>query len=204
MIAILGYGLGNVRAFLNIYEQLNTKCVIATEGSQLRNADRIILPGVGAFDHAMQKLASSGLKEVLIEEVIGKKKPVLGVCVGMQILANSSEEGKESGLGWINGTVRKLQFSLNTPQILPHMGWNQIDNFSAHPLLDGLDEALGFYFLHSYYFDCHAQSNSIAAAHYTQPFTCAVAREHIMGVQFHPEKSHSNGIKLLQNFAEKF
>lgn len=202
MIAVLGYGLGNIRAFLNIYEQLNIECIVATEASQLRDADRFILPGVGAFDHAMLQLASSGLKEALTDEVIEKKKPVLGVCVGMQMLADSSEEGEESGLGWIPGTVRKIQFAEGTKRILPHMGWNQIDISNGHPLLKGLDEAFGFYFLHSYYFSCRAQDNSIATADYAAPFACAVAENHIMGVQFHPEKSHHNGIQLLKNFAE--
>jgi imidazole glycerol-phosphate synthase subunit HisH len=202
MIAILGYGLGNIRAFQNIYEQLNIACTVATEVSHLHSAEKFILPGVGAFDHAMLQLASSGLKEALIHEVIANKKPVLGVCVGMQMLADSSEEGKETGLGWISGTVRKMKFVDGAEPILPHMGWNEIDDMSGHRLLKGLDRAAGFYFLHTYYFDSDDEHNSIAMADYAGRFSCAVAQDHIMGVQFHPEKSHHNGIRLLQNFAE--
>lgn len=203
MIAILGYGLGNVKAFANIYKSLNIPCVVAQDRQTLAAAERIILPGVGHFDHAMLRLKASGLFEPLEEAVVGLGKPVLGVCVGMQMLANSSEEGDEPGLGWIDGEVAKIAFPEGSMRgLLPHMGWSTIATREGEPLLQGLDDDLGFYFLHSYRFVCNDPSNVIATADYATPFHCAVRRGNVHGVQFHPEKSHHNGIRLLKNFAE--
>lgn len=203
MIAILGYGLGNIKAFANIYKSLNIPFVVAEDRQTLAAADRIILPGVGAFDHAMQRLKASGLFETLEEAVVGRGKPVLGVCVGMQMLAKSSEEGVEPGLGWIDGTVDRITFPAGAPRgLLPHMGWSTITAKADEPLLAGLDETLGFYFLHSYRFRCNDPADIIATADYAEPFHGAVRRGNVYGVQFHPEKSHHNGIRLLKNFAE--
>lgn len=203
MIAILGYGLGNIKAFQNIYRGLNIPCVVAEDRAMLAAAERIILPGVGSFDHAMQRLKASGMFETLEEAVMGRQKPVLGVCVGMQMLARSSDEGVQPGLGWIDGTVSKIRFAEKAPRgLLPHMGWSRIDAKPGEPLLSGLDDALGFYFLHSYHFVCNDPADVIATADYAASFHCAVRRGNIMGVQFHPEKSHHNGVRLLKNFAE--
>lgn len=203
MIAILDYGLGNIKAFANIYKGLNIPFVIAEDRAALASADRIILPGVGAFDHAMVRLRESGLFEALEDAVIGKGKPVLGVCVGMQMLARSSEEGDQPGLGWIDGHVAKISFPEEAPRgLLPHMGWSTLQPRADEPLLDGVDEKIGFYFLHSYRFICNDPADVIAVADYATPFDCAVRRGNIHGVQFHPEKSHHNGIRLLTNFAE--
>lgn len=203
MIAILGYGLGNIKAFQNIYRELNIPCVVAEDRATLAAAERIILPGVGSFDHAMQRLKASGLFETLEEAVLGRGRPVLGICVGMQMLARSSEEGIEPGLGWIDGTVAKIRFAGDAPRgLLPHMGWSTIAPRDGEPLLTGLDGPLGFYFLHSYRFMCADPADVIATADYATSFHCAVRRGNIHGVQFHPEKSHHNGIRLLKNFAE--
>lgn len=203
MIAVLGYGLGNVKAFLNIYKGLSIPCLVAEDRATLGAADRIILPGVGSFDHAMMRLKQSGMFETLEEAVIGQGKPVLGVCVGMQMLARSSEEGSEPGLGWIDGDVARIRFPQGAPRgLLPHMGWSTITPRAEEPLLAGLDAALGFYFLHSYHFNCYHPGEVIATADYAAPFHCAVRRGNVHGVQFHPEKSHHNGIRLLKNFAE--
>ncbi|OSZ68487.1 imidazole glycerol phosphate synthase subunit HisH [Sphingomonas sp. IBVSS2] len=201
MIAILSYGFGNVRAFANIYRELNVPHLIADDVEALGAADKIILPGVGAFDHAMQRLRASGLAEPLQEHVIGRGKPALGVCVGMQMLADMSEEGEESGLGWVSGTVEKIRFPEGEGGRLPHMGWNTI-RAGDNPILAGMDEAFGFYFLHSYRFRCADAADAIATAEYAGNFTCAVNRGNVFGVQFHPEKSHHNGVRLLKNFAE--
>ena len=203
MIAILGYGLGNVKAFSNIYKSLNIPCVVAQDRETLASADRIILPGVGHFDHAMRRLKASGLHGPLEEAVLERGIPVLGVCVGMQMLAQSSEEGDEPGLGWIDGQVSRIRFSEGSPRgLLPHMGWSTIVAAENEPLLTGLDAELGFYFLHSYRFVCTKAAQVIATADYATPFHCAVRRDQVYGVQFHPEKSHHNGIQLLKNFAE--
>ncbi|MEE2915775.1 imidazole glycerol phosphate synthase subunit HisH [Sphingomonas ginsenosidimutans] len=203
MISILGYGLGNVKAFQNIYRELNIACVVAEDRQTLAAADRIILPGVGSFDHAMQRLKASGLFEALEDAVLARGTPVLGVCVGMQMLARSSEEGSEPGLGWIDGTVEKIRFPDDAPRgLLPHMGWSTISPRADEPLLAGLDDALGFYFLHSYRFVCDDEADVVATADYATRFHCAVRHGNVHGVQFHPEKSHHNGIRLLKNFAE--
>lgn len=203
MIAILGYGLGNIKAFANIYKGLNIPFTVAEDRQTLAAADRIILPGVGHFDHAMQRLKASGLYETLEEAVVEHGKPVLGVCVGMQMLAKSSEEGDEPGLGWIDGIVERITFPAGSPRgLLPHMGWSTITAKADEPLLSGLDHDLGFYFLHSYRFRCNDPADVIATADYAEPFHGAVRRGNVHGVQFHPEKSHHNGTRLLKNFAE--
>jgi glutamine amidotransferase len=203
MIAILSYGLGNIKAFANIYKNLNVPYVIADKAAALSDATKIILPGVGAFDHAMQRLSASGLRGSLEEAVLGRNVPVLGICVGMQMLAESSEEGTEAGLGWVPGVVRKIRIDPGSRiRLLPHMGWNTIAPRDGEPLLTGLDAAQGFYFLHSYQFCPHDDQQVIARADYASEFACAVRRDHIAGVQFHPEKSHHNGVRLLRNFAE--
>jgi glutamine amidotransferase len=203
MIAIINYGVGNIRAFVNIYNKLDIPIIIAEKKSDLVNVDKIILPGVGAFDHAMDKLNASGMRDRIDDLVLDKKLPVIGICVGMQMLANCSEEGKGTGLGWIDAVVTK--FDINKIQYkthLPHMGWNDIYGTSNNLLLSELQENAKFYFLHSYYFHCNNENNIIATADYGIKFTCAVNHNNIFGVQFHPEKSHNYGIQLLNNFAK--
>lgn len=202
MIRIVDYGLGNILAFQNMYKRLNIQAGIAKTAADLKDATRLILPGVGAFDHAMELLDASGMRESLDELVLGRKMPVLGICVGMQILADSSDEGVRPGLGWIPGRVRDLK-SLARPELpLPHMGWNDVTPRQAHPLFDQLQEGARFYFLHSFYFDCARSEHSAAVSSYGIDFSCAVSSGNIHGVQFHPEKSHHFGTQLLKNFAK--
>ena len=203
MIAVIDYGLGNIRAFANIFKNLGASHRIAHSRADLEGLTKIILPGVGAFDHAMERLDASGMRESLNDLVLRQRIPVLGICVGMQMLAVSSEEGARPGLGWIDGVVKRLRpASGSNKLILPHMGWNNVRSIGRSKLLQGLDETSSFYFLHSYYFECRIRANVIADAEYGGPFACAVNSENIYGVQFHPEKSHHNGIQLLKNFAE--
>ena len=203
MIAILHYGLGNIKAFANIYHAANVPYTIATTAAELKGASRIVLPGVGAFDTAMQLYRASDMAAAVEQMVLGDGVPVVGICVGMQMLARSSDEGTEAGLGWVDGTVRKIDFDgSNGPRLLPHMGWNTIMPKDDEPLMQGLDLSLGFYFLHSYCFECDRDENVIARADYGGSFACAVRQKSIYGVQFHPEKSHGNGKRLLLNFAE--
>jgi imidazole glycerol-phosphate synthase subunit HisH len=202
MITIINYGLGNISAFANVYKRLNIPVTIATRREELKDAGKIILPGVGAFDHAMTLLQKSGMRETLDELVLEKKIPVIGICVGMQILAKSSDEGILPGLGWIDGVVKKFDASLIKHKTrLPHMGWNTIKPINGNGLFESLPEDPRFYFLHSYYFHCNNKVNTIANTQYGIEFASAVNSENIYGVQFHPEKSHENGIQLLNNFA---
>jgi glutamine amidotransferase len=200
VITIVDYGLGNVQAFLNVYKRLNVPAARATTVAELEGATRVILPGVGAFDHAMERLEASGMREKLDDLVLRKHVPVLGVCVGMQILARSSDEGKLPGLGWIDGRVR-LFGGGPQPLPLPHMGWNDVQPAEHNALFRELERDAKFYFLHSYYFECARPDHVAATSSYGVSFTSAVSAGNIFGVQFHPEKSHHYGIRLLHNFA---
>lgn len=202
MIAIIDYGVGNIKAFSNIYKNLNIVFTIAKCVEDLEDATKIILPGVGSFDYAMERLQKSGMQEPLNELVLKRKLPVLGVCVGMQMLANKSDEGKLSGLGWIDGVVKKFDQSKVDEKVpLPHMGWNNVKPIANNNLFQDSDIESRFYFLHSYYFAPHNEDNVLAVTDYNGPYASAVRSENVFGVQFHPEKSHQNGIQLLKNFA---
>ncbi|QTA93599.1 imidazole glycerol phosphate synthase subunit HisH [Desulfonema magnum] len=203
MITIIDYGLGNILAFVNIYKKLDVPVQVAKNTDDLSKASQLILPGVGAFDHAMGLLEASGMRQTLDELVLVRKMPVLGICVGMQILAASSDEGKMPGLGWIPGNVRAFDSELQSASLpLPHMGWNDVRPLLNTRLFKRLEKDACFYFLHSYFFECEQIKNIIAIANYGVDFSCAVHLENIYGVQFHPEKSHQWGIQLLKNFAE--
>lgn len=203
MIAIIDYGVGNIKAFANIYKRLGVDVKIAQSASDLKEASKLILPGVGHFDYAMERFALSGMMEASNELVLEKKVPVIGICVGMQMLAKSSDEGEFPGLGWIDATVRKFDpLTLIQSTRLPHMGWNDVLPIKTNSLLKNLENQARFYFLHSYYFSCNQPEDSIAVADYGINFTCAVNHGHIYGVQFHPEKSHHFGIQLLKNFSD--
>lgn len=202
MIAIVDYGLGNVRAFQNVYARLNIPVAIASTAEALAGADRVIVPGVGSFDDAMGRLDRSGMRPALEELALGRRVPVLGVCVGMQMLAASSEEGRLPGLGWVPGTVRRFSGSAGgRPLWVPHMGWNGVRPVAGADLFAGLERDARFYFLHSYYFEAGPGSEVLAVAEYGLEFACAVRAGNIFGVQFHPEKSHGWGMRLLDNFA---
>lgn len=202
MIALIDYGLGNIRAFTNIYKKLNIPVKIAQRVDDLTDVTKLILPGVGAFDHAMEQLEQSGMRQRLDELVVQNKVPIVGICVGMQMLAHSSEEGKLPGLGWIDAFVKKFDESkINYSTHLPHMGWNDVKAVKESDILKGLENDAKFYFLHSYYFHCNDAQDTIATTNYGIEFSCAVNKNNIYGVQFHPEKSHQYGIRLLKNFA---
>ncbi|MDX2281761.1 MAG: imidazole glycerol phosphate synthase subunit HisH [Saprospiraceae bacterium] len=203
MIGIIDYGLGNINAFLNIYKKLHVPAKRLRILDDFSDVEKLILPGVGAFDHAMESFNKSGIREIVEKMVLTDKVPVIGICVGMQMLAGSSDEGKLHGLGWIPGTVKrfdesKIQFTTH----LPHMGWNDVLVKKDSPIFADFPEDPRFYFLHSYYFECSEEKDSIAQSDYGYPFTCSVNRENIYGVQFHPEKSHGFGEKLLENFSK--
>jgi glutamine amidotransferase len=203
MIAIIDYGLGNILAFCNVYRRLDIAASVAKNPDDIRSASKLILPGVGAFDHAMQLLDRSGMRGALDEVVLSKRVPVLGICVGMQILAASSEEGSLPGLGWVDGEVKKFDVgSANGKLPLPHMGWNDVSPSPNSGLFKGLENDARFYFLHSYYFQCARSDDVLAQTDYGGRFSSAIHSKNIYGVQFHPEKSHHFGTQLLRNFAE--
>jgi imidazole glycerol-phosphate synthase subunit HisH len=202
MITIVNYGSGNIRAIGNIYQRLNIPYKVANEAEEITGAEKIILPGVGAFDETIARLDESGFRSVLDHEVLVNKKPVLGICVGMQILARKSDEGNLTGLGWIKGDVIKFDKSiLKSRPKLPHLGWNSVAIQKPSSIFFGVDEEQGFYFLHSYYFECDNTEDVMSTTCYGTSFTSSVNHENIYGVQFHPEKSHNNGINVLKNFA---
>ena len=202
MITIINYGSGNIKAIANIYEKLNVAYSIASTPEQVIGAKKIFLPGVGAFDETISKLDSMGFRKVLDREVIENKVPIMGICVGMQILADSSEEGTCKGLGYIKGKVKKIDVNdvIDKPK-LPHLGWNSIEIIKKNELFNEIDPIFGFYFLHTYYFECEDQNDLLANTNYGATFASAVQKENVFGIQFHPEKSHHNGTKLLHNFA---
>lgn len=203
MITIIDYGVGNINAFVNVYKRVNIPTKIAKTASDLEGAQKIILPGVGHFDHAMCELIKSGMREKLDELVMIKKVPVIGICVGMQMMANSSEEGNSEGLKWINASVKKFdETKIKQVTRLPHMGWNDVNPSVSNPLFNGLEKDALFYFLHSYYFECNNPADILATSDYGGQFASAAHHENIYGIQFHPEKSHHYGETLLHNFAK--
>jgi imidazole glycerol-phosphate synthase subunit HisH len=199
MLCIVDYGSGNIAAIGNLCRREKIPYCVVNRPAELDQGTHYILPGVGAFDPTMETLESSGLLSALEDQVHGNGKPILGICVGMQLLANSSDEGTRPGLGWIPGKVGRIQdrYSVRTP----HMGWNSIETIRGHPILDTVDQSKGFYFLHSYYFEPQTSDHILAFTDYGGKLPCVIGYNNTFGAQFHPEKSHSNGIRLISNFS---
>lgn len=203
MITLIDYGVGNIFAFQNVYKRLDIPTKIAKSAADLNDVEKLILPGVGSFDYAMNQLNNSGMREKLDELVLEKKVPVIGICVGMQMMGNRSDEGELDGLKWIDAEILKFDERLIQQRTkLPHMGWNDVSPVEDHPLFIGLEKEAIFYFLHSFYFKCNNSNDSIANSEYGISFSSAVNHNNIYGIQFHPEKSHQYGEKLLHNFAK--
>ncbi|MES2987627.1 MAG: imidazole glycerol phosphate synthase subunit HisH [Pseudomonadota bacterium] len=202
MIAIIDYGVGNIRAFANIYRRLGIAAATVTTPEALEGAEKIILPGVGAFDWTMERLDASGMRGTLDRLVLEKEVPVLGVCVGMQMMGRRSDEGVRPGLGWIDAEVIRFDDrDFNDATHLPHMGWNDVEPTASDTLFRGIADPR-YYFLHSYYVRPAAKATILARTRYGVEFASAIRSGHIYGAQFHPEKSHDWGISLLRNFAE--
>ena len=203
MITIVDYGSGNINAITNIYKLLKIPYSVASDPSEIELAEKIILPGVGSFDFCMSKLNNSGLKDALNRKVLEDKIPVLGICIGLHIMTEKSEEGELPGLGWIKGNVKKFdETKLKDSPKVPHMGWNSIKVKAAENLFKGVNANQGFYFIHSYYVEVSNKESIMTTTNYAEDFVSGVTSSNIYAVQFHPEKSHSNGMKLLKNFSE--
>lgn len=204
MIRIVDYGVGNIQAFMTLFKRMGINAERATTVASLERSTHLILPGVGHFDHAMTKLNNSGLRPKLEELALERKLPLIGVCVGMQMLADGSEEGTLPGLGWVPGQVRSFSTNRITLKLpMPHMGWNTVQPAYGSALFaTGFEDEPQFYFLHSYYFDALNKEDVSGKAHYGIDFDAVVSRGNIHGIQCHPEKSHHWGAQLLKNFVE--
>lgn len=200
-VAIIDYGRGNVRSVFNALEYIGADAVITDDPDEIDNASHILLPGVGAFGDAVDALNARGLPEVLHRQAFEKGKPFLGICVGMQMLASAGfEHGEHAGMGWLQADVRRLEPGPDCLKI-PHMGWNQVDLVSDHPLFEGFTEAtLVFYFVHSYAVTTQETDKILGTCTYGAPFVAALAWDNIVATQFHPEKSQDSGLEMLENF----
>ena len=200
MIAVVSYGVGNVGSIFSMLRKIGVPAVAASTPDDIAAAGKIILPGVGSFDHGMATLASRGLVEPLQERVLRDRIPVLGICLGMQLLGSGSEEGSLPGLGFLDASCVRFRTEGSTPLKVPHMGWNDLAFRRHSSLTDGLEEGARFYFVHSSHLACSDPGDVLATAHYGVDFTAMIQRENVWGAQFHPEKSHRFGMKLLDNF----
>ena len=202
MITIINYGAGNLASIQNMLRFLNVDCEITGDPQTISRAKKLILPGVGAFDHGMQRLHELNLIEVLNQKVLGEKIPILGICLGVQLFTKRSDEGTLPGLGWIDAeTVHFNQSSLAENDRVPHMGWRDVEINHASKLAKELPTNSRFYFVHSYHLRCNSPKDVLFSARYGYSFPSGVEKENIYGVQFHPEKSHRFGKKLLANYA---
>lgn len=200
MITIIDYGMGNIDSVVNMFYHIGAKCEVTADPSRINLATHILLPGVGAFDAAMDKITKLGICDILKEKALHQKVPLLGICLGMQLLTRGSEEGTRPGFGWIPADTRRLPGELGIK--IPHMGWNVAVRTRPCALTDRLEGEIRFYFVHTYCVKTDDPHDTVMQTRYGTDFAAAVQRDNIMGVQFHPEKSHRFGMQLLRNFAE--
>lgn len=205
MIVVIDYGMGNCNSIVNMFRKAGASACISSDPHAIATASGIVLPGVGAFDNGMKKLKQSGLLSALEEAVLRRKVPFLGVCLGMHLLFEQSEEGREPGLGWVAGSVVRFNFTDDLIDLkIPHMGWNRAEFKSDTSFLDDVctDDDRRYYFVHSYHVVCTQSADVLATSHYGYDFVSAVERGNILGFQFHPEKSHRYGHQLFKKFIE--
>ncbi len=204
MIVIIDYGMGNLGSIANMLKKVGAQAVISSDPAIIETAGKLILPGVGAFDNGMRNLAERGLIPVLNARVVQDKIPILGLCLGMQLFTRQSEEGQLPGLGWIEADTLRFKFDETQSNLkIPHMGWNTVQISQAHPIFEEMYADARFYFVHSYHVVCSDPSNTLTQSTYGYTFTSSVVKDNILGMQFHPEKSHRFGIKLFRNFVER-
>lgn len=203
MIVIVNYGAGNIKSIQNMLKKIGVQSKMSSDSSEILEADKLIIPGVGHFDYGMQQMKTSGLIETLNTKVLEEKTPVLGICLGAQLLGKGSEEGNEPGLGWLNMDVVKFDVSKIDSQFkVPHMGWNEVNYVKPSALTKDLEGTQRYYFVHTYHMVTKDKNDTLGESHYGYDFVAAVESDNIFGVQFHPEKSHKFGMKLLTNFAK--
>lgn len=201
-VCVIDYGLGNINSVANMIRHIGGACRITADPEEVAIAERLILPGVGAFDMGMAALHNSGIADSLFVAVMERNKPILGICLGMQLMASRSEEGRLPGLGWLNADVQKFRLPVESKLKIPHMGWTPIDIVKPNPLLDSAMGGQRFYFVHSYHVVCNNSSDVLATASHGIRFCAAFQKDNIFGVQFHPEKSHRFGMALIKRFLE--
>lgn len=203
MIVIIDYGAGNIGSIINMIKRIGYQALQSSDPEVIKNAEKLILPGVGAFDLGMSKLKESGLIDLLNDLVLNQKKPILGICLGVQLMTKGSEEGNIAGLGWFNAFTKKFDFGENPKNFkIPHMGWNTTFVKKNSCLFEDNDESLRYYHVHSYHLVAENQNDVLTSAKYGYEFVTGLQSENIYGVQYHPEKSHKYGMKLLKNFIE--
>ncbi len=200
MIAIIDYGMGNLGSVKRKLDRIGAESVITSDENVIRTCSHLILPGVGHFATAVNEIRSRGLWALLNEEVLVNKKPILGICLGMQLMAKHSEEGDAAGFGWFDADVVRFRVVDTLKYKVPHMGWNQVTVTKPDALFDGVDLEQGFYFVHSYHVKCNDTADILNETDYEYTFTSAIRKGNIIGVQYHPEKSHEAGERLLRNF----
>lgn len=201
MIFIIDYGAGNLGSIANMLRKLGQSAIITSKPEEIQKAEKLILPGVGRFDYGMSKLKESGLIGALNQKVLEDKTPILGICLGAQLMTKKSEEGKISGLGWFDAEVKKFSFPKEQSDLrIPHMGWNYVMIENETALSKGLPAGSKYYFVHSYYLKANNPEDIFMVTHYGNDFVSALNRDNIYAVQFHPEKSHKYGLKIFQNF----
>ncbi len=198
MIVIVDYGMGNLHSVQKAFKRVGADAVITNDAGEIVKADKIILPGVGHFKKGMENLQKLGLIEILNKKVLKDGVPFLGICLGAQLITRHSEEGDAVGLSWVN--AKTLRFDADKKLKIPHMGWNSISIKKKSDLLNGLDNDSQFYFVHSYYIECENNDEAIGITSYGREFVCALQKGNIYGVQFHPEKSHDSGLRIIKNF----
>lgn len=204
MIAVIDYGVGNVSSIVNMFKKIGFESTVAKTPQDIQSSEKIILPGVGSFDTGIKKLKASGLMDAIMSHAVTLNKPTLGICLGMQMLGNRSEEGNESGLGLIPFETVRFKFPDRRDLKIPHMGWDIVSmELMEDPILYGLDGIQRYYFVHSYHAKCDDESKVLMRCNYGYSFPAAVKNNKIYGFQFHPEKSHKFGMALLENFARR-
>lgn len=205
MISVINYGMGNIGSILNMFKRIGLQANVVTTADEIFHAKKLLLPGVGSFDAAMKRINESGIREALDHKALKEQVPVFGICLGMQLLTHSSEEGVLPGLGWVDAKTLGFKTRLDTAKYkVPHMGWSECRLHTQSPLFKGFEdlEEIRFYFVHSFFVQCENSSQSILKTNYSLDFDSSLQKDNIFGAQFHPEKSHKFGMRLLENFGK--